>query len=65
MSCSEHTLYAGIPFIHCDAPELHVITSGEIRPACDPIFVMSYFELANLSLKEETHKPFDEITVLK
>jgi hypothetical protein len=57
----KHGLYAGNPFIHCDAPELHVITSGHITPAYDPIFIMSYYELflANLSAKEETHKPFD------
>jgi hypothetical protein len=42
------------------------MTSGEIGPACDPMFIMSYYELlANLSAKEETYKPFDEIMVLK
>jgi hypothetical protein len=62
----KHALYAGIPFIHCDAQKIHVITSGEIGPACYAIFFMSYCELvANLLAKEKIHKPFDKIMELK
>jgi hypothetical protein len=57
----------GILFVHCDAAELHVITSGKNKglhviqySSCD---IMNL--LIGLSAREETHKPFDKIMALK